>query len=407
MILSNVKKHSKYNVDNFINYLAIIIYIGFFFALIKSYISGAYLGYEWPRNNFLFQPLDLFNDLRNPLARSGVLEPYPHEGYFPLTFIILQPLTFFSFKVASTLFTILFTLAVLTFNYIFILKNKLTTSRLYLFISLSFFSYPILFCLDRGNVEIFCFIFISFFLLFYIKDKINYSIIFLSMAILIKPYMALYALIFIFKKNYKNFVFTSILTTILFFLCLGYFKGGIFVNFIKLNEGLQGALNFYTTNNYSWYSSSFSELVKVIIKESQICNFYCFDLNENEFFTISSKLFSFSIALSSLYVCFKSKYDITKILLVITILVIGCTPVSYDYKLILFYIPIYSMLSYTSDFIENKGKLVFIIIGLILIPKHYYFLDDHLATSISSFINPFLMVVLLIYVLLKRNNNAQ
>ena len=105
----------------------------------------------------------------------------------------------------------------------------------------------------------------------------------------------------------------------------------------------------------------------------------------------------------SILICFKTKYNEPKFLLILTILLIATTPVAYDYKLIMLYLPLYAFLRPVDDLNLKESKIVFILIGTILIPKTYYFLDEHLATSISTFLNPLLLITLLFFALTRRS----
>ena len=136
-----------------IEYLSLFTLAGFSLGVIFYYV--------FPNNPFLFIPQDRFNDFFNVLKWNQYLpaEPSPNRSYFPFTYIVIncfrlvQPdvLSHFLFLALFIYFFVIFTSHnISTNNKVIDLKN------LFIF---SFFSYPVLFLVDRANFESFVFIF--------------------------------------------------------------------------------------------------------------------------------------------------------------------------------------------------------------------------------------------------------
>ena len=151
-------------------------------------------GYDYyPYNTFLFWPADRFNDFFNHFYRAEHLNPYRPPNiftvYFPFTYILVYLLTFLPAKVA---FVLLFGIFICSFAY-YVFRNLPASDyrgRISGVIIFTFLSYPILFTVDRGNLEILVFLFLVLFLNYYQKGDNVKSVIFLSLAIAMKLYPA-------------------------------------------------------------------------------------------------------------------------------------------------------------------------------------------------------------------------
>jgi len=57
-------------------WLALVMLVGFFIAVVTHYVMGFYLGRPYPYNTFLFDPIHPFNDLAVTLRVAGNPSPY-------------------------------------------------------------------------------------------------------------------------------------------------------------------------------------------------------------------------------------------------------------------------------------------------------------------------------------------
>ena len=108
-------------------------------------------------------------------------------------------------------------------------------------IILTFLSYPILFTLDRGNLEALVFLFLLLFVNYYQKGDDVKSVIFLSLAIAMKLYPGVFVVLFCADKKYKNIIYTGILVLALSVLSAAVLEGGIQASL----QGLQNNLGLF------------------------------------------------------------------------------------------------------------------------------------------------------------------
>jgi 4-amino-4-deoxy-L-arabinose transferase-like glycosyltransferase len=269
----------------------------------------------------------------------------------------------------------------------------------------SFLSYPVLFSLDRANVEIYIFIFLSLGLYLYLKGRTLLSGILFAVSIAMKLFPAVFLVLFIKDKKYKEaflIVLASILLNLISFAVL---KGGFLVNI----KGMLFWQNLYQTyyvirNEGLYFGSSLFGAVKVFIYAfANLSHIFSYKTliveNKDAFQTVivdhaSMILAVYSIfallafALISAFIVFKEKNTWkTAALLVFSMTLLPF--VSADYKLLYIYIPLLL-------FIDQKQKHKFdtlysILFGLLLIPKDYYMIARD--ASISVVLDPLLMVI--------------
>ena len=113
---------------------------------------------------------------------------------------------------------IVFTVIVLTF-FLYVNYSNLSSSikeqsikNVFVF---SFLTYPFLFVVDRANIEAFVFIFLYLFISFYRKQRTIISIIFLSFAISMKLFPAVFLVLLLSDKKYKEAIYTVLLVMII------------------------------------------------------------------------------------------------------------------------------------------------------------------------------------------------
>ena len=75
---------------------------------------------------------------------------------------------------------------------------------LLLIVPILFLTYPFLFTMDRGNIEILLFISLLFFLYYFLQKKFVLSAIFLSIAIAMKAFPAVFLILYLPEKKYRE-----------------------------------------------------------------------------------------------------------------------------------------------------------------------------------------------------------
>ena len=164
--------------------IQIIIISGFTIAVIKNILVENIFNLQYPFNTFLFNPNDRFRDFLNMIETCKNLNPYAAENivtsvYFPFAnslFYFFSWATLNNNDMALLLFMLLFSAL-----FYALIKSTFKTSfskSLSIFCCL-LLSYPILFSLDRLNIELYLFLFLGFFLYYYSKEKYFISLLFL------------------------------------------------------------------------------------------------------------------------------------------------------------------------------------------------------------------------------------
>ena len=202
-----------------------IVILGFGLSVIYHYILGAYLGYDFPYNTFLFTPNDKFADFTNVIKVIKNLNPYDTNylcsGYPPLAYIFAFPFSLIPIKISLIVFFLLF----VSIFVVYFLHQKPSQVELFKAVTIVLFSYPFLFCFDRANFEILVFLFVVLFIFYLRKDKMIISSIFLSFAISIKLFPAVFLILFFSKKNYKYLILILVACIVETTLSLYMFKG--------------------------------------------------------------------------------------------------------------------------------------------------------------------------------------
>ena len=186
-----------------IKILATIILVGFTAGVLYHYIIGFYIRtLSEPYNSFLYPRSMAFCDLFDILPYLRNFKPYQPETlwivYFPLTYILMLPFAFIKNKILSYLLYIAGFVIYLTYmnSKNFSCKNLNKLQNFQNIFIITFFSYPFLYCIDKGNVDIYLFILLGFWAYAFKKEKYWLSSFLLALINAMKPF-TLYFLILI------------------------------------------------------------------------------------------------------------------------------------------------------------------------------------------------------------------
>ncbi len=367
-----------------IEYLSLFTLAGFSLGIIFYYI--------FPSNPFLFIPQDRFNDFFNVLKWNQYLpaEPSPNRSYFPFTYIIINVFNLIRSEILS-----LFVFIILFF-YFFIqysLKNIKTEDKVVdcknVFI-FSFFSYPVLFLIDRANFESFVFIFLSLFIYFYQNKKILISAVFLSFAISMKLFPAVFLILFLSDKKYKEAAYTVIFTIVISIISLSFLTGSLTDNIQRMLLNMKLFNLVYVIRGLGFdYGHSLFSVLKII-------NYF---INMNIY--VEKLLTPYLIfvlvffAFLAVYVIFYET-ELWKKVTNLTISMCLFPYVSSNYKLIHFFIPLYLFIN--TDKKEKYDILYVILFSLLLMPKNLRFIIKYDFYS-GVLIDPLIMLILLFVII--------
>lgn len=145
----------------------------FLIAVIAHYVAGQYFGYRYPFNTFLYRPADgdltgpagprglgdhLFGDLYQVWAQTRQESPYRSENPFyesvypPFAHLALRLISWLAYDVAAVVFLTAGMCVLIWLGYRTLPGTRLARTQAALILVLA--SYPVLFAMDRGNVDL-------------------------------------------------------------------------------------------------------------------------------------------------------------------------------------------------------------------------------------------------------------
>lgn len=401
--------------DTKIKLLSAIIIIGFSVAVFYHYILGSYLGNGEPLNSFLFPARDRFNDFFNMVQSVKGLDPYNYEikpnsniyfAYPPFGEIFFYPFTLIGNKFLALFIYFAIFLAVWM---IFVNKNFSQSNRVdnaICIFSISFLTYPFLFAVDRANLELYTFLLLCGFIFFYNASKnhiLLLSLLSLSLAIAMKAFPAIFLILLVKQKRWKEILMViagAILITFFSLLC---FQGSILENIYAMKRNQDNLSQAYIIGSSGWaYGGNLFGLLKVIIAFLvKITNLGVDFIDKKQLFmnwvSMATKLYSLLsftlLLLTSIYIIAKEK-KMWKMAALLVIAINFLIPLSGDYRLLSIFIP---LAFFVNEEKPSKYDLIYVILfGLLLIPKNYFIIPQMTAQglSISVILSPLLMLIL-------------
>lgn len=316
-------------------------------------------------------------------------------AYFPFSFLLARLYHFSSFATSLTVFLTTFSLFFLWYcgKYLYG-QNKLVTFKN--IIIFTFFSYPFLFSFQRANNECILFMMIAMFVYFYNYRKLL-SILFLVMAIAMKGYPAVFLLLYLSDKRYKEMAYVIFAVIGLTLISYSILDGGLFHN-IKLHLVEMNSYNTgYVVGNLGLgYGNSLYGGIKAITAYYYPAKFFKLVGIYFQLMPIISLAIFLMVAL---YILMVERTFWKKVALLVLVAIL-LPYVSADYKLLLVFIP---MVLFINEAREKRTDLVYAFFFILLLaPKYYYYFifDNSLNTwpyfvNISVIINPLIILVMI------------
>lgn len=382
-----------------------IILIGFVVAVFFHYCMGAYLNIGFPYNTFLFVPGDKFNDLFNVLHTSSDFNPYSQKIgfepalYFPFMYLFLYPL---ELLLSQWEFLTFFVIALIGFlvivNYSVLTRgNSITVNSFRNIFILSVMTYPVLFTLDRGNLEAFVFIGLAVSIFLFYKQYYYLSAFSLAMVISMKGYPALFLILFLKERKLKPLTVCVFSTGLLVMGGLLLLNGGVYQNLMGLLYGLSYFTQNYiinglgSHNNYSLYG-----LVRMIV---------LLVLKLPDSIAILAKLFSLLsiiIFIVITIVILIKNLAFWEQLTLISCSILLFMHISAPYKFLILYIPLWFF--FLDSNLSKRNIVCAILFGLLLIPKEYFNIAvlQNEYFNLALFMNPLLLLILWWIIIFKR-----
>lgn len=377
--------------------------IGFMVAVVYYYVKGMFDQLPYPFNTFLPAPVTRFGDYAGTV--NGWYAEQFHGvnygfSYFPATYLLVHPFAYFgtivSWYTTLSVFLATFIAAVVFFAW----KNMRGVSPNETFqrvVIATAMCYPVLFTIHTGNIEAWVFMLLATFMMLYHEKRYAWSTIPLSLAIAMKVFPAVFLVLLVADKRFKELIYTLVGVVIFTFIPLAIFQGGIFEGLSGYLERLRASQKLYvdlmiisTSGNH--YGHSLMNAIRVVMGE--------------EFFTAKDHMHSYPIftlivfGFVSLYTVFVEKVLWRRVaLMVVCMCLLPFT--STDYKLMHFYLPAWLFFNDMDAPSTQKADIGYgIAFGSLLTLKtmFWYFYGSGLYTT-NGPINAIIMVGLIVSIM--------
>jgi hypothetical protein len=382
--------------------IAGIVASGMVASILFHYVLAEYLHLGYPFSTFLFRPEDALNDFKNMYHIVKNLSPYGSGYWFDSNYFPLCNLMFYPFTLISSP-----GMAAIAFLFCFLAVYAVVLSRLHALrrieglaleglIFLTFFNYPMLYALDRANIELYLFIDLILFAYFF-HGKKNYLVadIFLAVAISMKLYPGVFLVLYIKERKHKHIFYIALMCFALTFASLALFRGSI-------SENLRDFLTVLSSFNRSsmgangvQHNSTIFGLLKIL---ALVFGVFLRSVSPGTAMTAfeTAAVLPYSVLcilafLGISILVLRRRIGIHGLWLVLTCIMIAFPTVSYDYKLIHLLIPLWIFLQAGDR--SRFSRVLCALYAFILIPKDYLILNKDV--SISSMLNPIFLVAMI------------
>ena len=208
-----------------------IVLGGFLFACVYHFVEGSLWGKGYPCNTFLFNPANRHSDYFDVIRAAIFPDPYATRlaVYFPFSYSLFRFLDCI-FRVYAGFYLLFIAASVVLVVWISSMLEslKLTTPRrIASAVIIAGCSYPVLFCWDRGNIEILLLACVLLFLHFFYRDKYWTALLFLLPAICMKLYPAALLALYLPKRYYLPIVTAGLAAIVLTSLSLLSFENPV------------------------------------------------------------------------------------------------------------------------------------------------------------------------------------
>ena len=387
-----------------ITLLVLIVAVGFCIAVAYHYAMGIYFRKEWPANTFLYWPEDRFWDFTQVVRQSSTLDPFgingkgfagtPFGQFVGYLFSVMRPA---SLQLPMFLGSFFVGFILMVKHCLYGLKSTLTSHQWLALFAIVFLTYPVLFAVDRANLDLLVLPCLFLFAIAYARHEHKASTVFLGLAIALKPYTAIFIMVYIFDRRYRDTLLVIFNALVLTILSLALFKDGLFVETQKYFSALWNMVSDPSLGSEIVYTSDLFSLLTVAARP--IGDF----LHWGSLMALADQpeyrvYYVIMAVVASAYFAihlWQKPRPLWKTMAVLTILIILLPFSTHDYRLIYLFVP---MLAYLAMYETTRNDLLIVVFwGLLLVPKNYYSISG--AQNIGIVINPLLLIGLLICII--------
>lgn len=400
MVIATVEARTRYFTG--------FVIVGLLIATTFHIMMGQ-LGFGFPWNTFLFMADDRFNDWHNSLAAAATLDPYfattrAISAYFPFAYLVMRIATGLPRLLATSIYlTIssgLLVLAVsISVRYLRDRGPRASERRMsdvgmtFILALACFATYPVLFALDRGNLDIWiaclCTVYVAC-----LRTRIAwFGLLSLAIAIALKGYPLAFLGLSVAERRYRDVVLTPLLAVGLTLAGLASLQGGVLHNLQGFIAGLAKYREAYVLEGNSLFGSSdpynAMRTVKVFLGTPQ-SEIALWSTTLIKFYGPLALLFAVLAGLCATFV----RMPYWRRVMIICLVAIMFPNVANDYKLTVLLPGLFAIL-FTADQ-DRDGvtpSVMLLLIGLLMIPKSYFFIN---GLSINNIINALVLATLAI-----------
>ena len=397
--------------DMKIAWLMTIVIAGFFSSVTFYYFRDFVFNPTAPVKAFLPQPDVRFGDFWSTINAwktwqfAGI---NPGLSYFPATYLITQifvAINDFGLNNGTTdnlPFPYVYTLVFVPFCFAYCawgLRSDLKSETFLRAFVMTAMSYPVLFTIHTGNFEAFVFICITLFFYLFQTGRYRLSTLPLAMAISMKLFPAVFVVMYLCRRRYREIAYTGLYCFALTLLPLLIFRGGI-------RQGIGNYLkNFHASQNI---------YLKIMILDNSGCHFGHSLLNGTRSLLLntSNDLSRFIPSILMPYFCFTLVFFAALALYIILIervfwkqaallvLAMCLLPfTSTDYKLMHFMIPLFLFINAEKSEKSEKFDAVYLVLfAFLFIPKTYFDLHGDPSLHEADILNPLVMLAMLLLI---------
>jgi hypothetical protein len=190
--------------------IGLFVLIGMAAALVYHGVQAVYLQHNYPFSTFLYRPHARFGDFFNDYRYARVFSPkHDMVAYSAPVMALLKAATIVPATAAFIVLVLAFLSTLGAMLWIYATRDlDSSLTRVHYTLLLGVFTYPVLFIVDRGNLDMVVFITLAAFFYAYLVRHSRWSWVFLAFAISAKYYPATLVVLFLCDRRYRQVLFT-------------------------------------------------------------------------------------------------------------------------------------------------------------------------------------------------------
>lgn len=381
-------------------WLAFIVLLGFVVAVAAHYVVGQYVLRGYPFSTFLFTPQDTtgfpgapniigvhyFGDFFEAWLTSRGPHPYVDHplaspsSYFPVTHILLFPLAQLSLELALAIYLAGFGVALAALVFRSAGGDRL--ARTHAALVLTACSTPVLFLVDRANIEGLLFLALAAMLLAYRRERYYVAAVLLAIPVAMKGSAGVFWLLFLFDGQLRAMLISVATATFGTAAALLLLPGSTSANI----DGLRSALDTLLTAT----SEGTAGLRHSASLKSAFSGLGRLDEHFN-FFVVNYMVAALAILVAVALALALLRMDLWQRVALLSAAMILVPSVSYEYRMIHVYLPLLLFLAVSER--RRFDALYVALFGLLLVPKGLPIL--YADVNVGTVINPLLLVALM------------